>query len=74
MKLCYGYEIAGNGRDEINIYKTLERAREEAEKQVEKLADDETMILFSAAADENGKLASNLFNILDSWRKSGSSH
>lgn len=65
MKLCYGYEIAGNGRDEINIYKPLERAREEAEKQVEKLADDETMILFSAAADENGKLASNRFNILE---------
>lgn len=70
MKLCYGYEIANkSGKDAITIFKTLERAREEAEKQVDKLADDETMILFSAPADEDGKLASNRFSIIDAWGK-----
>ena len=71
MRECYGYELAGtkSGKHKLVVYKTIEAARRDAEDLSKKLEDDETLILFSAPADEEGKLASNQFKILDAWGK-----
>lgn len=71
MRECYGYELSGikSGKHKLVVYKTLEAAERDATELSKNLADDETLILFSAPADEEGKLASNQFKILDAWGK-----
>lgn len=68
---CYGYELAGtkSGKHKLVVYKTLEAARKDAEALSAQLEADETLILFSAPCDENGKLVSNKFKILEAWGK-----
>ena len=71
MNVCYGYELAGtmSGKHKMVVYKTLEAARRDAMELAGHLATDETLILFSAPADESGRLASNKLDILNSWGK-----
>lgn len=63
----FGVEVIANGKDVITIYEREEDARRDAQLQAANLGPDESVMLFLASCDKNGKLASNNFNIINTW-------
>lgn len=63
----YGIEVTTNG-GKIIMYKNDEQAKIEAEQMAAELPTGETLMLFTAECDENGKLVSNLRQVVKTWQ------
>ena len=63
----FGVEHITNENDKITMYKSKEIAMREAKAIANKLAIGESVTLFYAECDPEGKLATNEFNIVQVW-------
>lgn len=63
----YGVERISTKEDKITIFRTLERAQAEAEECAKKIPEGESVMLFTALCGDDGKLATNEFNVINVW-------
>ena len=63
----YGVEHITKEADKIVMYKDKEKANAEAERLASTLSDGDTVTLFFADCDSDGKLMTNEFNIVKVW-------
>lgn len=63
----YGVERISNGEDKITMYNSLEAARAKAEEFAENKPEGGNVMLFSAECNDDGKLATNEFNVIQVW-------
>jgi hypothetical protein len=64
----YGIEVTSKGSSKIIMYKNDEQAKTEAEEMAATLPTGETLMLFTAECDDEGKLASNLRHVVKTWQ------
>lgn len=63
----YGVEYITETQDKITVYKTKEKAEAEAKALAEGMKQGETVSLFYAECDAQGKLSTNEYHILNVW-------
>lgn len=63
----YGVEHITKENDKITMYENKDTARRNAEAIANKLANGDSVTLFYAECDAEGKLATNEFNIIQVW-------
>lgn len=65
----YGVEFLSEAEDRIVMYKSKDRARADAEAKADALQAGESVMLFYADCDSEGRLATNEFNVVYVWGK-----
>lgn len=63
----YGVEYVTDNQDKITMYNTKEKAEAAAEALAASIKQGETVSLFYAECDSDGKLSTNEFHIVNVW-------